>query len=383
VRWDTIIVGAGIAGLSLAEALTRTEAGRLLIIDTARVGAGASTRNAGRLTHAHCTTPERAVLARAARRALFTLQHRLASSFSLQQLGEMTVLYQEAEAERAVNEVLPALRSAGLSGRLIGPGQIGVQMADYNPDGAVAALLVDDSIALHHDAVIYALLRTVLRRGVTIKTGAAVHRLLCDQGTVGGVVVGATEYQAQRVILCCAEGSLALLAGLGWQIPLNVVRQQTLIIASIRDRHWPIVRWTGPAGAGSCHRVARGEVLAACQRPGGDPQRNSGCTPDFLARTSRELGNKLPILGTSAVIRQWGGVTTKTADDLPYAGPVPSHTGLWVLFGMNAFTHYPLFAEHLARAVRGEESSGLLERAALTPARGVRGSLPAPISKPA
>lgn len=371
-RWDTLIIGAGIAGLSLAEALTRAPSGRVVVLDAARVGAGASTRNAGRLTHAHCTTPARAALARDARHALLELQRRLDSSFSLQALGEITVFYREQEAARAAEETLPALRAAGLRGRLLGPRQLCAALTGFNPEGAVAALAVDASLALHHDAVIYALQRTLEQRGVTIRPGAAVSALLGERGTIGGVIAGGQPYEAATVALCCAEGALALLAQLGWQIPLTVVRQQAIILASIRDQRWPIIRWTGPHASGSIHRVARGELLAASQRPDGDQQRDHGCTPGFLTRTARELAHKIPGLRGAPIIRQWGGLTTLAADDLPYAGPVPGQRGLWALFGMNAFTMYPLFAAHLAQAMRGAAPTPLLSRAALSPARGAQ-----------
>jgi glycine/D-amino acid oxidase-like deaminating enzyme len=370
--WDTVIVGAGIAGLSLAEALTRTPGSRVLILEAARVGAGASTRNAGRLTHAHCTTYARAALAYEARLAVLDLQMRLGSSFAIQTLGELTIFYREDEAVRAVKETLPALREVGLRGQLLDPHQLRLTITGFDPQGVVAALAVDASFALHHDAVIYALKRTLERRGVTIRTGAVVSALISSGDTVSGVMVGNQLYEAATIAICCAEGALDLLAQLGCYVPLKVVRQQALILASVQDQHWPIIRWLGPHASGSIHRVARGELLAASQRPGGDLQRDHNCTADFLTRTARELGQKLPALRGAAIIRQWGGLTTMTADDLPYAGKVPGQHGLWALFGMNAFTMYPLFAAHLAQAIRGDVPTSLLRRSALSQERGIR-----------
>lgn len=374
-RWEYVIVGAGIAGLSMAEALTRTRTRsvRLLILEGGRVGSGASTRNAGRLTHASCTTPERAIVARDARQHLLALQTRIRRSFHLQPLGELTALYHERERATIAQQVLPSLRAAGLRGRLIGPPQIGRHVRGFDASGAVAALLTEESIAVHHDAVLFGLLQTVLERGVTIVEATPVTAIVGSWTSACAVVAAGEQIQSDHVVLCCAEGAPRLMEQAGWRTPLQVVRQQAIIVASLHDQGWPIVRWTGPDSAGSCHRVARGEVLAASQDPIADTRANNGCTLDFLARTARQLAQKFPVLRHAAIIRQWGGTTTMTADHLPYAGPVPGCRRLWALYGMNAFTMYPLFADHLANAVCGATPSELLTRSALTPARGVMG----------
>lgn len=371
-RWDFLIVGAGIAGLSLAEALVHRSRARVLILEAERVGAGASTRNAGRLTHAGCTTPVIAEHARDCRRSLRALETRIRHSLLIQPMGEVTVLYRSSEVEHIRNAVLPSLRHAKLDGQLISAHKVERLIPGYTMEGVVAGFHSRASFVVHHDSALFGLLEYLTRSGVVISERSPVDDLLFSGQAVCGVQVGDRDIEADNVVLCSAGRTVDFLAGLDLHVPLTVVRQQTLVTEPIRNPGWPIVRWTGPESSGGVHRTVRGEMIAACQHPQGDPTLDNGCTPGFLTRTTRQLARNLPPLRGIAVLRQWGGVNAKTADHMPYAGQVPSHPGLWTLFGMNAFTMYPLVADRLATTLLGMEAHPAVAGYALSPTRGVR-----------
>lgn len=370
-RWDFLIIGAGIAGLSLAEALASQAKVRILVLEAARVGAGASTRNAGRLAHAGMMTPELAELARQSRVAWYEMQRRIRWSLHLQQLGEVTVYYREQEVERFEAIVQPALRAVGLKGRLIAPARIPRYVPGYDARDAIAAFYSQESFVLHHDAAIYGLMEVLLEAGVSVQENSAVTGFLQHGEEVTGVMLDDREVQAANVILCCGDAAIDLVKKLGWETPLKIERQQMIVTETIRNLNWPIVRWTGPISSGSCHQMARGEVVAACQDPNGDTRQDNGCTASFLTRTARQLFHHLPILRKTTIMRQWGGVTTKTTDHLPFAGPIPGRPGAWGLFGMNAFTLYPLIAQWLAAVLLGKQAHPILERCTFSSPRGM------------
>lgn len=370
-RWDFLIVGAGIAGLSLAEALVRRSRASILVLEAGRVGQGASTRNAGRLAHAGITSPAMAYLARASRESWHEMQKRIGWSLHFQQLGEVTVFYREEEIARYEQAIRPALRSAGLACRIVSASKIAEIVPGYAPEEAVAGFYSRESYVLHHDAALYGLLETILGAGVVVREHAPVTGFLYSGDAVTGVEAAGREIVAENTVLCCGDATGGYVADLGWQVPVRVERQQMIVTETLRPLKWPIVRWTGPESAGSCHQMSRGEVVAACQDPNGDVTPNDGCSLAFLGRTTRQLFHNLPILRGSAIIRQWGGRTTKTADHFPFAGAIPGYSGAWALFGMNAFTLYPLVAEWLATTLLGESAHGIFQRCALSSERGV------------
>ena len=144
------------------------------------------------------------------------------------------------------------------------------------------------------------------------------------------------------------------------------------MLENIHDPGWPVIRWTGPVSSGSCHRTARGEILAACQHPLGDIVNNNHTTMEFVLRTADQLYHHLPMLRQAAIFRQWGGVTSYAPDGLPYAGPVPDRPGLWVLFGINGFTIYPLLADYLSSALLDKAQDTFIADFSLSPTRGIR-----------
>ena len=374
-KWEYLIVGAGIAGLSLGEALSRRSSARVLLIEGKRAGSGASTRNVGRLTHAGCASHLRVELARKSKDTLISLQAQFKHNIILQRLGEVTVLYREGELEHFERKVLPSMREVGLKGRLIPGEKIKTHIPGYNIEGAVGAFVTDETFVVHPDALLMGLVKALRTRGIKIIENAYVNRLVVEGGLVSGVLVGEHLIEADRVILCCGSAASDFLARVGWITPLEIRRHQTIVIDNIVDPGWPVIRWTGPISSGSCHRTARGEVLAACQHPQGERVNNNQTSLEFVLRTAEQLYQHLPALSRGSILRQWGGVTTYAPDDLPYAGPVPDIQGLWALYGINGFTIYPLLADVLSLALLEFNQDPIMVNFALSTERGVRSVL--------
>lgn len=371
-KWEYLIVGAGIAGLSLGEALSSRSSASVLLVEGKRAGSGASTRNVGRLTHAGCASYLRAELARKSKDTLTNLQAQFKQNIILQRLGEVTVLYRERELEHFESKVLPSMREAGLNGRLIPGEKIKTHVPGYNIEGVVGAFVTDETFVVHPDALLMGLVEALRARGIQIVEHANVDRLVVEGDSVCGVFVGEHLIEANQVILCCGSTASHFLLDVGWITPLEIRRHQTIVIDNIVDPGWPVIRWTGPVSSGSCHRTARGEVLAACQHPQGEHVNNNLTSLEFVLRTAEQLYQHLPSLSWGSILRQWGGVTSYAPDDLPYAGPVPDKQGLWALYGINGFTIYPLLADYLSLALLELNQDPIMTNFALSSERGVR-----------
>jgi glycine/D-amino acid oxidase-like deaminating enzyme len=302
---------------------------------------------------------------------LSSLQAQFKHNIILQSLGEVTVLYNESELHQVEHEILPSMRELGLKGRLIDCEGIRNYIPEYNPDGAVGAFITKETFVVHPDALLMGLIEVLRKRKVPVIEYARVSNLALDGKSVYGVLIDEEVIKAKRVILCCGTAGKDFLAGVGWLTPLEIRRHQTIVIDNIWNLGWPVIRWTGPISSGSCHRTARGEVLAACQHPEGDHVNNNQTSMDFILRTAEQLCSHLPVLSGGSILRQWGGVTSNAPDDLPYAGPVPDRQGLWALYGINGFTIYPLLADYLSLSLLGIKTEPIMSHFSLSAERGV------------
>ena len=221
-KWDYIIIGGGIAGLSLAEALTRQSNTSVLILEGKLAGSGASTRNVGRLTHAGCTSQLKAKLAIETRKTLNNLQTHLKHNFILQSIGEVTVLYNMSEVHQMESIVLPFMKGVGLQGNLINREDIETYIPGYNTHGSVGAFVTCETFVVHPDALLMWLIHALRKRKIPIIEYTKVNHLVRNGNSICGVVSDECVIEAHQVILCCGTEGKDFLAEVGWFTPLEI-----------------------------------------------------------------------------------------------------------------------------------------------------------------
>ncbi len=355
-----VIVGAGIAGLSLAVEL-RVRGIDVTVVEDRYPGAGNSTRNVGRIRRMQLTPDLTEYSCRAAEK--WTRIDQLAGGRNplLYPTRYVWVLY--GDDERALVEPMQAMwrehdARARVADRAETLDAVPVLRGGDVPVGSV----IGEAAIVHHDAAIYALLLASRERGVRFAIGERVVGGVDDGGRLVGVVTAAGEAIRGDVIVNAAGGRSGEVGrALGVDVPNLPIRREVLVTEPRRPFMTPAVTFYRPQ-EGWFNQTLRGELVAGVvdvDEPFGMTEASS---IRFLGRTARILLQKAPRLGQLHVIRQWAGVYDTTPDKRPLVGEHRDRPGLYALNGWSGrgMLLAPLSAELAAREIAGGGRDRLL-----------------------
>lgn len=328
------VVGAGIAGASLARAL-RAEGAEVTVVEAGAPGAGASGFPASLVTP-RLDAGDTAI-----------------AGLNAQALRTAMAAYREADAVLAqgVLQLEQAPRDAGRFARVAAQdiwarGAMTVLDADacsarLGERVAVGGLMMRDAGAITAAPVLAAWLEGVTRRTARVArvepSGDGWRLLDAD---------GAAILEADAMVLAAGWGNAALTALTA--LPLAPVRGQADWAEGVTPAP---VAWGGyavPTGTGLLFGATheRGETEAVVSDVASD-------------RNRATLAARLPgLAGRVGKTQARAAVRATTPDRMPLAGALPGPPGLYVLGGLGSrgFCHAPLLAQHLAARITGAPS---------------------------
>jgi glycine oxidase len=172
-----------------------------------------------------------------------------------------------------------------------------------------------------------ALIAACKKRGVRLFPHQDVCRLQFAGDTVTGVAAKEATFHAAKVLVAAGAWSDDLLSQAGWRPRIHPVRGQIALLRSEPACLRKILTW------GASYVVPRpdGLVLVGSTEEyvGFDRRTTAQAIADLL-----ELAQKLsPPLAHAAVERCWAGLRPATPDGLPYLGPIPAISGLYIAAG--------------------------------------------------
>ena len=307
------IIGAGIAGASLARAFTALGA-ETLVIDAAGAGAGASGGPAA-------LAAARLDAGLAANAGLFA--QGLARARDLYASTPGAILARGAEQSRVGPK--DAARFAAIAGSdLFEPGAMALSPAGLRME---TALVVEPA--------------SVLRAWLGEMRRGAVERLERDE-TGWRLLDGAGATIARADVVCLAAGMDC--ARLAPGLPLHPVRGQASIADGLAWREAKLFgAYVLPTRTGLLFGATHDRDDTDIAPREADHVRNRQALAAALPELAAELADK--------PLGAWTGIRATTRDYLPLAGAVPgAGPGLFVLGGLGSrgFTLAPLLAEHVA-----------------------------------
>ncbi|MET1081100.1 MAG: FAD-dependent oxidoreductase [Pseudomonas sp.] len=166
-----------------------------------------------------------------------------------------------------------------------------------------------------------------LHANVRLCEGAEVSGFIVRQGRVLGVRTAEGELHANQVVLAAGAWSALLLAHLGIGLPVEPVKGQMIL-------------YKGPPGQLPVMVLAKGRY--AIPRRDGHILVGSTLefehfdkTPTSSAKTSLQSSavELLPALARSQVVGHWAGLRPGSPEGIPFIGPVPGFSGLWLNCG--------------------------------------------------
>jgi sarcosine oxidase subunit beta len=321
-RYDVVIVGGGVNGLSLAYNLAAAHGVRSVgVFERAYIGSGSSGRNT-QVIRANYNTPENVPLYRRSMEIWRTLSAELDFNIMFSTQGELdlchTVDALEVERDKSllnraygVETVIltpdEVLRRCPLVD-LTGGGELPVIGASYHPPGSIA----------RHDSVVWGYASAAQRLGVDVHEGVAVTGVNVTGETCTGVTVEGGATVSAGCVVSAVAGSTSLLAATaGLKLPISTHPLQAFVtepyghlldgLVSSMDLYIYV------------SQTARGELLAGAEiLPYNTYSTRS--TFDFLAEASKRSIQILPFMAKANAMRQWTGLCDMTPDSSPILG---------------------------------------------------------------
>lgn len=284
---ETLIIGAGVIGLSIAyELLKRGQPVRVL--EQNRSGEGATRAAAGMLATDHELIPALHQLAAASRKLYPHL---------------VRELFNETGIDSGYKEN---------PFRLI-RGHEEIQFASV---GQLDPVQVTRSLR-----------QAIVTRGGQIEEQTTVTGLLQSQATVSGVETTRGKRQARHVVIASGRGSEAILATSGVSIATIPVKGECLAVrlpghvlteTLFSDDVYLVPKFDG--------RI----IIGATERPGDE---TTTVSVGGIAQLLQSAIRLFPAIEEAEIVQIWSGVRPQTMDGLPYIGPVSELEQLFVATG--------------------------------------------------
>ena len=413
---DVAVVGGGVVGLCVAEALERRGAG-VVVLDADRCGAAASAGNAGWITPGICdplpapgtmaqalrwmARPGSPLLVRPSLNPSFlrwsyafwrstTPRRWRAGMAALVALGDRALAAFDALAEAGVEFEMhtDGLLFVALSAearddelKLLRQQQALGYRGDFEPlDGAAvrarepvlarsvaAGILAADERHVRPETLTAGLAAHLRARGVEVRERTGVAGLAAGRPGWRLLLEDGGELRARRVVVAAGAASSLLLGPLGIDVPLEGAKGYSITepSPSVRPRA-PLYLLEAKLGVSP---FAGGVRLAGTLELGA---RSLALSAPRLQALDDAAGRYLRGWRPSPDRHRWAGLRPLLPDGLPAIGPVPGRDGLFVATGhaMLGVTLAPATAEVLAPAVL--EGRGLLALAPFSLARFAR-----------
>lgn len=364
-RPDVIVIGGGLAGLSVAWHLSKTlqvkvvEAGRQL-------GAEASSQNAGMVRILDHDPVDRSLALRT-ERFFADLPDDWIATNPTRKTGAILSL---AHDVHALHDAAAWVKAAGIPIQSIDrPGDIAPAMLDtpakvnwYLPSARMAdphALVEGYALGVRH-------------RGGEIQTGVVVKNLISEGGRVVGIETSHGKMWADQVVIAAGAWSAPFAAH--WSPPLHPVRRTLL-----QTRPHPLSNsnhpWCWMDDIGCYIRPeAGGWLCSPCdetleETPVGRESTGSP-NPHHEGLLSEKINRWFPALGPVQFKSGWTGLRTFATDRRPIMGSDPHTQGIWWATGLGGFgvtTSYAV-GEALSYWIQGQKTPWL-ESDAMHPSR--------------
>lgn len=333
---DVLVIGGGVVGCAIA--YHSSAAGlRVCVIDSDRVGGGASGAAAGMLApQVEAHQPD----------AFFdlALAGRADHALLAPQLFDEVGLDVEHRRTGILRVALEEREAVDLRGRAIWQRQRGLA-AEWLDSAAVAeaeplfvgaagrrlvgALWLAEEAQARSPRLVRALAAAAVRRGATVREGLPALHIRRDGERIIGVDTSAGLLQAGVVVLAGGAWSGPLAASAGVHLPVEPVKGQIIALESLMraPRH---ILWSGECYVAP--KVDGQVIVGATEERAGFDRRP---TLSGLLQLARGATDLLPELGRLPVATQWGGLRPALPDRLPAIGWAPNVRNL-----MLATAHY-------------------------------------------
>jgi len=323
-RADMVVVGAGTVGGWASYFAKRDGAGRVVLVERALVGQGASSRAAG-IVRAQGGTPTTVALGRWSIDFYRRQPDELGTDSGFRELGYL-ILATTAADEEAGRDRVAMQRAQGLDVRWVGAAEAAALNPTLAPDGHRGGSFIDTDGCIDPPRNVRAYSLAMQGAGVELRERTAFSGLRTEELSDGrrrvvGVETSSGAIATDRVILTGGPSLRTVGRLAGVMIPAGAVRHTVAVLEphdAFAVERLPMVF---DIGVGLYWRIEEGGLLFGWSDPNDRPGEARSIDWQMYEEMRERLAGFVPVTRGLGLRKIWAATIDFTPDHLPILGP--------------------------------------------------------------
>lgn len=335
---DIIVVGGGVMGLAIAQALARKQVGRVMVLEKSHLGAGSSGKS-GAIIRQHYSN---VLTARMAQQSLKVFQkfHELYGGPPVfTKTGLVIVVKRDDLPSLETN--LKMQQELGINTKLVSADELSELDPQAYLDSDEAAAFEAEAGYVEAVQVLATWAEAARRDGADIREGVEVKGILVEGGKIAGVETNEGRYEARTVVLATGPWAARLAKQQKIDLPVQACRTQVTLF-----RKPPLmgkrVATYGDFSQGIYFKPTHGDILHAgsiageeTQQPVDPDQYNESVDPDFIQKIRQRLSRRYPGMHKGYGRGGYGALYAITPDWHPIIDKLPGIEGAFCAVGFS------------------------------------------------
>lgn len=352
-KYDVVIVGAGVHGLSTAYYLAKHGITNVALLDKGYLGGGGSGRTTA-ILRANYLTPQGIPFFAESLKLYEDLSQQLGYNLLFNQMGRLDLGHTES-AVFGLRMRTEFNRVLGVDSCLIEPKEIkklvpAMDLREGKDLPIMAAMHHPPSAVVRHDAVVWGYARAVDKAGAEIHTHTEVLAIKQDNGRVTGVQTNMGDIETEIVVNATAGWCSTIAKMVDLDLPIVTHPLQAFVTEPLKP--FLDVSVSSANFHVYVYQTDRGEVVIG---GGVDPYPtyNHGSTLAAMEELAKHAVELFPCLRQVKVLRQWTGLCDMTPDYAPIMGYAPGIDGFILTCGWGTwgFKAAPVAGKRIAELI--------------------------------
>jgi sarcosine oxidase subunit beta len=359
---DTVIIGGGIVGLSIAYNLALRGVTDLVVLEKGYLASGASGRNGGGIRQQWSTEVNIRLMQQSVDICKRFAQE-LGINVWFRQGGYLFLARTPAEQERLERNT--ALQNGcDVPTRMLTPAEALKIVPELSLEGFVAASYNPTDGVLFPWPFLWGYAQGATRRGAEIYTFTSVEALEPREDGYR-VRTNRGEIRCRRLVCAAGAWSPGVMRLLGLSLPNHPVKHEILVTEPLKPFLRPMVSVLQSGLYFS--QSMRGEIVGGITLRHEEHSLDMTSSLDFLNEMATALCSLIPRFGELKVLRQWSGPYDVTPDGNPILGEPDGFPGLYLCCGFmgHGFMMAPIVGKLYAEWLTGGPKHELFERCTL------------------
>ncbi len=322
---DAVVVGGGTVGAWCAVFLRRSGLRRVVLLEAASLGQGASSRAAG-IVRSQGGTPTAVRLAEWSRRFYCAQYEEAGFDSGFVRQGYYLPCFTEADIVTA-RARLAMQQELGQPVRWIDADEAEALNPTLATGATLGGTFLDDDGYIHPPRNVLAYSTALVSSGVEVFEHTSFEGLCTSGDRVTGVETSRGTVPTGAVVLTGGPQLAAVGARAGTRIPAGGVRHQVAVTAPHPELDPSRVPMVFDVAAGLYWRPEEGGLLFGMSNPEEPAGDATEIDWPYLDEMRDRLASLVPVTGSLGLRRVWAATIDFTPDHLPILGPIPGPDG--------------------------------------------------------